>query len=264
MSGPPDSDVIAIHYRRSFDRWGSLALELVREGPSSLALSFNSDGPPEVGLWQHALDPALFGELALALHASRYHELPTPPSPYPGMTPVSLGERRASGMPFMKSFGPVTPELDEVMACLARVEAELRWHPVRVLRAAAGWRSAEPARGSDVELELTLTNAGAEPLERENPLKPATAGWTGLRLGYLRPNREQVAFTDLSPREVHPLAADPAAPTLSLAPGQSASFLVRTRLPAAVRPGRYQPVLEVRSRQDCLWLEPGPLVVGAG
>jgi len=249
---PPDSAVVAVHYSRSFGPWGSHAVAVEREGDSSLMLSFNHDGAPEVGLWQHLLEPARFDELVLALRASRYQELPTPASPYPGMAPVSLGERRAGTMPVMRSFATVTPELDGVMACLARVEAELREHPVRVVRGAAAWRGAELAPGGTAEIELTLMNVGAQPLERPSPLGAATGGWTGLRLAYLRPNREQVAFTDLRPEDVGPLAGDQAAPTLLLAPAESASFLLRSRLPAAVRPGRYQPVLEVRTHSDCL------------
>jgi hypothetical protein len=255
----PPSDVVAIHYGRSFDRWGSEAIEVQREGPSSLLIGFNRDGPPEVGLWQHTLDRARFDELLAALRASRYQELPTPPSPYPGMTPVSLGERAAGRMPVLCSFGPDTPELAEVMACLAGVVAELRRHPVRVLRVSASWRRAELTRGAAVEIDLGLANAGAQPLERLHP-GHGKDGWTGLALAYLRPNREQVAYSVFAPKDV--VAADPATPTLTLAPGQSARFLLRTPLPTAVRPGQYRPLLEVRSYHDCVWVEPGPLVVG--
>jgi hypothetical protein len=255
MEGPPDTSVVAIHYSRSFGPWGSHSVAVQRDGESSLSLGFNGDGPPEVGLWQHALEAARFDELLAALRASRYQELPQPASPYPGMAPVSLGEWRAGQMPVMRSVAPDTPELAEVMACLARIESELRRHPVRVLRGAARWRRAELTRDVAVEIELTLTSAGAQPLERQHP----KASWTGLALAYLRPNREQVAHTVLAAEDIH--AADPATPTLRLAPGESASFLLSTRLPAAVRPGQYRPVLEVRSREDCLWLEPGPLVI---
>ncbi|HEU5058324.1 MAG TPA: hypothetical protein VFU21_17450 [Kofleriaceae bacterium] len=263
-ASPSDGAVVAVHYGRSFGPWGSEAIEVLREGPSTLSLSFNHDGPPEIGLWQHVVDPARFDELVAALRASRYQELPTPASTYPGMAPVSLGERVAGRMPVLRSFAPATPELAGVLACLATVEAELRRHPVRVLRGGSRWRTSELARGALVEVELSLTNAGAQPLERESPHHGGPHGWTGLRLAFLRPNREQVAYVDLPAADVHALAPAAAAPTLALAPGQSASFLLRTRLPPAVRPGRYQPVLEVKSHQDCLWLEPGPLVVIAG
>jgi hypothetical protein len=159
------------------------------------------------------------------------------------------------------------PELREILTLVGKVTAELREHPLRVLGGQARWREATPKRSGYVELDVVVTNVGVQGFQLSNPLS-AESNEGPLSVDFLDSQGSCVATVNLGPAHIHAAPGVSREPKVSLLPGSSLSFTVRTKVP--VGPGRYegQLVLLSHGREDDsetlqgrLRLDAGPLSV---
>lgn len=227
-----DANVVAVTYGRGFDRFGSMALSVQRDGTGYLRRNFTHAGPNEIGEWQGPLGQNVFAEWLRRLRASNYRSIDRPSVWVPGSGGVDLGERR-EGKPSTDTlcFRSDQPELAEVFAYIEGVTAKLREHPKRVLRAEAHWRTVSLTRGGVGEIDYTLSNPGVEPLQTSNPAYAQADGLTGLRL------TGQGLSLDMKAANVRATAGAAAGPSLHLRPGESASFVLSVNVPLG--PGRH-------------------------
>jgi hypothetical protein len=241
---PMDGAVIAINYSRGVGWSGTEALELVRKGESTMLLTFNHEGPAQIGVWKHALPETRFDQVLARLRASGYEKLPAPAAVPPGTSVVSIGERRTNEtMPKMRGFAPLPPALADVTRAFAEVIAELRAHPARVLSGRAHVKASELKRGEPLAVEVTLTNAGTQPLELSNPLHDP-GGWNGLRV-VISPAGADEVQVDVRAADIRAPESAPRTPTAALPPGASLSFEVRAAVSAP--PGKHRARLEIHS-----------------
>jgi hypothetical protein len=236
-----NADVVSVHYSRSFDRFGSMFASVERDGTGRLSLSFNSDGPNEIGSWQAPLGPNVFAEWLRRLRASNYRGIETQRAWTPGMSGVNLGERR-EGDPDAdtRTFMRDQPEVAEVFAYIDAVLVKLREHPLRVLRGEARWRRPELTRDGAGEIDFKLSNGGVEPLQISNPAYGEGEAGSGLRL------MGEGLYLDLKAVDVRATTGAPAGPSLHLRPGESVSFSLRVKMPRG--PGRFHTSLRSVSR----------------
>ncbi len=265
-------DVVAINFSRDVGWSGQEVLELAKSGPSTVALSFNPDGRPEIGLWRATLPPERFAAALAAVQASGYESVPGPSQVAPGAKLVSLGVRRATEpAPRMRAFParPVPPPIAPVVSLLEAAIAEIRQNPRRVLAGRAEARAARVERGADLLVQLTLTNAGVEPLQLVNPTARAPGEWTGVRLVFTDGGGGEHA-ADLKPADLSGSAGAGAAVTL--APGAGLTLQARARADWPAGAGRLR--VEVHEApgdaagdafvEGTLWLDAGPLSVEGG
>jgi hypothetical protein len=240
----PMDEPVAINFSRDVGWSGSEGLELIRDGSSTLDLSFNYDGRPEIGTWQAVLPPKHFDATWALLRVSGYKTLPGPSSVAPGTKLLSIGVRgREDQVPWMRGFWmkPPPPELVPTVAALDAAMAELRKHPLRVLRGQASLGSPRVKKGQRAALTVRLTNVGSQMLTISNPLvgDPGSPGdWSGLRLTFADPHgKESDENLDVSTADVRAMPST-REPTLHLAPGASLDLEIRQNLD--VPSGTYQ------------------------
>jgi hypothetical protein len=271
---PPSAGpaVVAVNYSRDVGWAGSVVLEVQRDGASTLATTFNDDGTPEIGLWRATVPSKKLDALVGSLRASGYRELPADATIPPGTKMVSLGERVAgAALPVMRGFpSPPPAALAPVLAAIDALRADLRAHPVRVVRGDVTLSTARVTRGGELVATVGLMNVGSAPLTIGNPLAPAATGWNGVRLAFAAEGRSaSEQQRDLGSGDVRADAGVPRTPTVALAPGQSLRFEIHAALdlPAesyAVRveyhgmaPGEGDPQLV----GGVLWLPAGTLTI---
>ena len=219
----PMDEPVAINFSREVGWSGSEGLELTRDGISTLDLSFNYDGRPEIGTWQAALPPERFDAAWALLRVSGYEKVPGPSTIQPGMKMLHLGvRRRQDQLPRMRGWLEPPPEIVPTLAALDAAMAELRKHPLRVLRGQASLASARVKRGHEAVLSVRLTNVGSEVVTISNPLvgDPGSPGdWSGVRLAFADPRGEESdEQLDISTADVR-LSPSTREPTLHLATG---------------------------------------------
>lgn len=234
---------VAINFSRDVGWSGSEGLELIRDGSSTLDLSFNYDGRPEIGTWQAALPPERFDAAWALLRIAGYKTLPGPSTVEPGTKLLSIGVRgREDQLPWIRGFSIVPPpELVPTVAALDAAMAELRKHPLRVLRGQASLGSPRVKKGRRAALSVRLTNVGSQVLTISNPLvgDPGASGdWSGLRLTFKDPcGKEGDENLDVSTVDVRS-SQSTREPTLHLAPGAGVDLEIRQSLD--VPSGTYQ------------------------
>jgi hypothetical protein len=245
-------------------------VELVKGAPSTVDLSFNYDGRPEIGVWRATLRDDRFDAAVAELAASGYEALPGPSLVKPGAKLVSIGVRRAGERaPRMRGF-PVhapPPQLAPAVVLLDAAIAEIRQHPLRVLRGRAALGAARIDHGGDLSVDLNLTNAGIEPLHLSNPMASPAKEWNGIRLVFVDGHGGERSI-DLTPAAVSSDSALTGA-SLSLAAGANVHLRVRTNIdwPAGAGHLRVE-VHHVGGDSDdaalvdgTLWLDAGPLTI---
>ncbi len=270
----PMNEPVAINLSRDVGWSGSEMMELARDAASSLDLSFNYDGHPEIGVWKATLPRERFAAAWAALRTSGYETLPGPSTIAPGTKQLFLGVRGPKeAAPQMRGFPmkPPPPELVPVLATLDAAIGELRKHPLRVLRGQAALVSPRVERGHEAVLSLRLTNAGTEPLTMGNPLvgDPGAPGaWSGIRLVLVdvRGRQEQQQI-NVTPADLHSSSAR--TPTVTLAPGASLDLEIRRKIDVAS--GTHQVRVEYhnligesaepRVVRGTLWLDAGQIKI---
>jgi hypothetical protein len=238
------NEPVAINLSRGVGWSGSELVELVRDGESSMDLTLNYDGRPEIGTWQATLPREHFEAAWSALRVSGYQKVPEPSMIQPGMQLLDIGVRGPQDrLPRTHSFwqDPVPPELVRTLAALDVAMAELRKHPLRVLRGKASLGSPRVKKGHQADLSVRLTNVGSQMLTISNPLvgDPGAPGdWSGLRLTFKDPRgKEGDENLDVSTADVRS-SPSTRAPTLRLAPGDSLDLEIRQNVD--VPSGTYQ------------------------
>jgi hypothetical protein len=235
---------VAVNFSRDLGWSGTEAIEVQRTGDSTCLMTYNHDGLPEIGVWQHPVAKVTFEQLLSALKRSGYEQIPSPSVVPPGTHSVVFGERKVGqSLPTLYSFNTVPAALAPVVALIETIRASLRAHPLRVLRGQAKWSEGTVTRGGRLLMELKLTNAGSAPLHLANPLAQ-TDGWNGLRLVVQPASGAEERQVDLSSRDVSTAGHD-LSPTLSLAPGQTIRFELRPKLD--VPAGKYASHIEYHS-----------------
>jgi hypothetical protein len=270
---------VAVNYGRDIGWSGSRSMEVQRDGDTNLLTTFNDRGQ-EIGAWRSVVPHATFDELVARLHASGYEGLATDATLDPETKVVTVGERlEGEKLPIIYAFEAVPPALAPAIALLEELDAQVRAHPIRVLRGSAAWANAEVSSGDEAIVEVTLANIGAQPFEMSNPLhdfgdpRHDTGGWNGLRLAFSKESggggEKQYDLT----------AADVRAPpnavrseTCLMQPGQSLRFEARKKTDLGA--GKYRVRVEYSSMVNrdtdpnfvdgVLWLEPGPLSIKGG
>ncbi len=117
------NEPVAINLSRGVGWSGSEILELVRDGESSMDLTFNYDGHPEIGTWQAALPREHFEAAWSALRVSGYQKVPEPSMIQPGMQLLDVGVRGPQDrLPRTHSFwqDPIPPEIAPTLGRPAR------------------------------------------------------------------------------------------------------------------------------------------------
>jgi hypothetical protein len=274
----PAGATVAVNYGRDIGWSGSFALEVQRDGESSLFTTFN-DGTPEVGSWRAPVPRQTFDELVARLHASGYDHLPTDAADVPPGTKIlTVGERlEGEPSPVVYPFVAVPPALVPVLAVLDDIKKQVRAHPVRVLRGSAAWSNGDVSHGAEAVVDVTLSNVGDEPLAMSNPLhdfatpRSDRGGWSGLRLVFQAKGEGEKQY-DLVAADIHPSPDAVRGETCTLKPGESLRFEVRKKLD--LRRGQYESRLEYTNMitldddptfvGGTLWLEPGPLAAQGG
>ena len=234
---------VAINFSRDVGWSGSEGLELIRDGSSTLDLSFNYDGRSDIGTWQAVLPPERFDAAWALLRVTGYKTLPGPSTVAPGTKMLSIGVRgREDQLPWIRGFSiEPPPELVPTVAALDAAMAEIRKHPLRVLRGQASLGSPRVKKGRRAALTVRLTNVGSQMLSISNPLvgDPGAPGdWSGLRLTFKDPRgKEGDENLDVSTANVRS-SLSTREPTLHLAPGASLNLEIRQGLD--VPSGTYQ------------------------
>jgi hypothetical protein len=243
-AAPAGNETVAVNYSRDVGWSGSEIIEVQRTGESTYLTSYNHDGKPEIGVWQHPVTEEAFEKLVAALDRSGYQHIASPRVVPPGTHSVVFGERKAGqAVPTMYSFVTVPAALAPVVTLIDATRASLRAHPLRVLRGEANWSAATVKRGDRLPIELRLTNIGRAELSLANPAAQ-TEGWNGLRV-VLQPGAGgEARQVDLSSGDVS-VAGNDRSPTLLLAPGQTIRFDLRPKLD--VPPGGYASRIEYHS-----------------
>ncbi len=244
-SSAASPETVAVNVSRDVGWNGSVSFEFQRNGDSTVLSTFNDDGQPDIGVWRGPVPVAELDGLLGRMRSSGYEHLPAPAAVPPGTKMISLGERRAGAqLPVMRAFASPPPAaLAPVLAAVDALRRELRAHPLRVLRGAVTLETARIVRGKEVDLALTLTNAGTAPLTAGNPLSLLGGDWNGLRLMFARSGgggSDQPRDLRASDLRAGPEA--PRTPTVALPPGQS--LRIEIRAPVDVAPGTYAVRLE--------------------
>jgi hypothetical protein len=246
MNTSGDAGVIAVNYSRSLGRFGSEIIRVARDGESGLKRSYNDDGQPEIGVWQHAIARSMFDELLRRLRVSNYQNISAAGMVEPGAALVTVGEQRAGEkVPQLRSFRPGQTELAPVIECISGIMTELRKHPTRVLRGDARWREPELKKRSKGEIDLKLTNMGTQEIKISNPLHAGSRRFNGLRIEFARPSGEMVKDIEFSAADVRAPTGTPTTVELGLTPGQALSLSLQVEL--ALSAGSYRTHLSVAS-----------------
>ncbi len=268
------ADVVAINYSRDVGWAGALTAELARDQPSSVDVTFNYDGRPEIGVWQQTVSPAEFAQALALVRRSGYAALPGPTEVSPEAKFLSVGERQqGEAAPTLRAFEltALEPALSALSVELERLLAPIRLHPLRVIHAAAGWAKPVFAPSELLEIEMVLGNSGRLPLEMGNPLDAAASAWNGLRLVMVDTAGRGQAV-DLSVSQMRAPTGSPTDATVTLDPGKALPFRIRKK--AYLAPGRYTGRLEYHGLVEnpknpqlvtgSLWLELGPVDIRDG
>jgi hypothetical protein len=263
-------DVVAINFSRGVGWSGHELLELVKGSVSTVELTFNYDGRSEIGVWQTVLPVQRFNAALAAVSASGYETVPGPSVDPPETKLLSLGVRRSTDeVPRIRTFPmkPPPPEIVPAVTALDAVIAEIRKHPVRVLRGQANVVAPKVRRGEELAVDLILANAGVEPLHLANPVAAVAGDLTGIRLVLSDTGRDDHAV-GLRPTDVTcPGLAS--GPITVLPPGASLRLRARTKVDWPAGKGRLRVELDQASGdssdpalvEGTLWLDAGPITV---
>jgi hypothetical protein len=267
-------DVVAINYSRDVGWSGAIIAELCRDEPSSVDVTFNYDGGPEIGVWQQTLSPEEFGRALDLVSRSGYATLEGPSEVSPEEKFLAVGERqKGAALPTLRAFELRTlhPALSTLSVDLERMLASIRRHPLRVVHAGAGWTKPAFDPSELLEIEMVMGNTGRLPLEMGNPLDVAAGTWNGLRLVLIGSSGSEQA-TDLSPSHIRARPGFPSEATVILDPGKAIPFRIRKKV--YLPPGRYSGRIEyygmVENRENrqlvtgSLWRDLGPVDVRIG
>jgi hypothetical protein len=267
------NEPVAINFSRDVGWSGNEVMELSRDAVSSLDLSFNYDSRPEIGAWQAMLPRERFDAAWAALRASGYETLPGPTTIAPGTKLLSVGVRGPKeALPRMRGFPmkPPPPELVTAVQALEAAMAELRKHPLRVLRGQATLSASHIKRGEALAIHLKLTNAGTHSLTTANPLANDSSAWSGIRL-VLKDARGNERQIDVTPADLRSPVTSRDVLAL-LTPGASLDIDVKTKVdvPTGVHSVRVEVHSLVGDSPDprfvggTLWLETGNVTIDRG
>jgi hypothetical protein len=267
-------ETIAINYSRDVGWAGAIAAEICRDEPSTVDVTFNYDGGPEIGVWQQMLPPEQFAFALALIRRSPYATLPGPTEVSPEQKFLAFGERQqGDALPTVRCFelSSLHPTLSALSVEVERLLAGIRLHPLRVIHANAGW--AKPAFDASelLEIQVVMGNTGRLPLEMGNPLDVAADGWNGLRLVLIDSRGSQYA-SDLTPSHVRARPGFSPDATVTLDPGKALPFRIRKKV--YLSPGRYSGRIEYHgivenpeNRQlvtGSLWRDLGPVDIRSG
>jgi hypothetical protein len=237
----PDDGTVAINFSQDVGWSGTVAMEVQQAGDSTCFTTYNHDGRPEIGVWQHPVAKERFAQLLALLKQSGYERIPTPSVVPPGTRAIVVGERKAGqAVPSIRTFPTLPPALAPVAALIETIRSELQAYPLRVLRGEATLKAGSVGRGGALVMELKLTNVGGKALSFSNPLSP-TEGWNGLRLVLHPASGAEERQVDLSSADVS-AGGQSRSPVLSLGPGQTVRFELHPKLdvPAGKYPARFE------------------------
>jgi hypothetical protein len=267
-------DVVAINYSRDVGWAGALTIELCREEPSTLEVTFSHDGKSEIGVWQQKLPRSDFAQALNLVQRSGYATIAGPAEVSPEARFVSIGERTAGAkLPSLRAFelAALPPVVGALGAEIERLAAPLRAHPLRVIHAAAAWAKPAFEAGEPLAIEMVMGNSGRAPLEMGNPLDAMAEGWNGLRL-VIRDAGGTEQIADLTAANVRARPAASTGGTATLDPGMGLPFRIRKKV--YLTPGRYAGRVEYHGLVDnpqnrqrvtgALWLDLGPFEIRPG
>ena len=241
--------------------------------PSTAVVTKNPVGGREIGIYQTVLEAADFARALQALRKSGYEGVKVPPvSPE---TPfMYVGERRAGEDKATIRHFPYSHLTREVAALggeLGVLVDRIKQHKSRVVLGTAAWHKPVFHPREPLAVRVTLESIGPLPIVIGNPLDP-TLEFVGLNLvvwGKADEPGEQAV--SLSPIHLRPPPGAPTGGELTLAPGQSVSFLVEKQV--YLPPGQYQGRLVYLNVIDRpgdpqfvggqLFLDLGPLLIEA-
>lgn len=222
---------------------GSAELEATGE-PVSIVERFHG----EIGLYRHALGPAVGGRLRMLVEAA-IAEAPIEERVVPAGTPllafgVGTGRkvRKVVSFPLSEKLPAGTARFEAEMAAALR---ELLKHPVRTIRGSAQWDTAAGAPRGKIALKIRIQNSGSETAEIRHPASAKQGERTGLRVA-LAPETalgqgdwsEQVSV-EIVGGEVRDAKNQPPKPVAVLDPGQTLELEVVSQRQAFLSPGRY-------------------------
>jgi hypothetical protein len=250
VAEPPQSEpIVSLHFSGPAGPRGSVAMEVKRDGESSLIESYAQGAQPELGSWRASLPPERFERLLSSMRAAKYDGLRDGPAYLrPGQRVIGIGERRARAELPTTTVFPLPPpeELAEPLRLFEAVRMELHRQPERVLRAEVTWKLPERQlkRGDAARLELHFRNIGNTAFETGNPARDTGKDWNGLRLVLAREDKDDLSI-DLTPVNVHVDAAADRGAALTLEPGASKTTALHVRVD--VPSGSYDAQLEFHS-----------------
>ena len=174
----PPADPVAINYSKQVGWSGAVTVELIRGGTSTLIMTFNDDGKPEIGMWQGSLPDEAFALVLSKMREANYRTLAGPRVLVPGARRVGIGERAAGEqMPSVRAFEQDVPALKGIEEAVEAAMNQLRAHPLRVLQGKASLAQTRLVRGAPFAFTVSLTNVGTEPLDLPIPrVKSPAAG----------------------------------------------------------------------------------------
>ena len=270
----PAREIVAINYSRDVGWAGTIAAEICRDEPSTVDVTFNYDGGPEIGVWQQMLprssSPApLPSSIA---PGTRFFRVPTEVSPEQKF--LAFGEREQGvALPIVRCFdlGRLDPTLSALSVEVERLLAGIRMHPLRVIHGNAAWTKPAFDTSELLEIEMVMGNTGSLPLEMGNPLDVAADGWNGLRLVLVDSSGCQHA-SDLTPSHIRARPGFPPDATVTLDPGTALPFRIRKKV--YLSPGRYSGRIEYHGMVEnpennqlvtgSLWRDLGPVDIRSG
>jgi hypothetical protein len=231
-----------LHYTRDVSWTGVLMAELAHQGPSTVALTFNYDGRPEIGVYQKTISPEAFRRAADTFVGVDFQRLPRYGEFPPDTKFVALGARYgADRSPVLHSYplDSVPPEVERLSSEFEPIFADIRRHPVRVLALRAQLPTDSVQPGVPLVFDAEIQNAGSAPLTCGNPLGVAAGEWSGLRIN-VRPVEGPAGASRNANVSASELRSQPDASSgavAQLAPGETVRFTVRKK--AFLAPGVY-------------------------
>jgi hypothetical protein len=263
------ADPISIHYSRDVGWSGALIVELCRSDPSTVLVTFNYDGRPEIGVYRTQLSEEAFRRTLEEVHRSGYASL-APPGPFePEAKFIVIGERlQGDAVPKICAFDlrALPPALAALGTSVEQVATEVRRHPSRVVWGTAEWSKPVFDTVEPLSVRVTLTNAGVLPLTLANPLSPTREG--GLQL-VVRDAVGSTRTVEIDAAQLRPRPYADQGDLITLSPGDKLAFSLKKKV--YLPPGDYAGRLAYRNLVDVvdnpqfvdgeLWLELGAVSV---
>lgn len=176
---------------------GFVAVTVYPAGQSTVRITQNLGKKDEIGFYGEKIEPKEIERVRDAIFQSAYQELPAATTLPPTTSTLTLGEGRAGQIPQLKSYAlsDLPQPLRTLVSEMNRFIEVVRAHPVRVIHGKGNAASPQLEVGAPLKLEVSLTNAGTQPIFLQNFLHAAAESPMKLSL------RKHTDKDDLEPAE---------------------------------------------------------------